>query len=110
VKTETVKDETVGQSLSTDGLGDEHDYMSTEELHDKGPWHIDIYGKLIMSDNFTHDVILRITGDFYSDEQRIAYAKNLAAKLNAPNVKFRGADSVQFPVALLMIASPATSG
>jgi len=36
-----------------------------------------------MSDDFTHDVILRITGDFYSADQRKAYAENLAKKLNA---------------------------
>ena len=31
----------------------------------------------------SNDVILRVTGDFYNDAQRKAYADNLAAKLNA---------------------------
>jgi hypothetical protein len=67
-----------------------HDYMSHDELHDKGPWIVEKDGKSIMSDDFTHDVVLRITGDFYRDEQRKAYAENLAKKLNAPNFEVTG--------------------
>lgn len=61
--------------------------MAHNELHDKGPWTVSEDGSAIESDDFTHDVILRVTGDFYSDEQRKEYADNLAAKLNVPNVK-----------------------
>jgi hypothetical protein len=68
----------------------EHDYMSHDELHDKGPWTVDADGKSIQSDDFTHDVILRVTGDFYSDAQRKAYAENLAKKLNVPNANVTG--------------------
>ncbi len=64
---------------------EEFNPMAENELHDKGPWIVESDGKSIRSDDFTHDVVLRITGDFYSDEQRKAYAENLAAKLNVPN-------------------------
>lgn len=57
--------------------------MAPNELHDTGPWSVSEDGREIQSDDFTHDVILRVTGDFYDDAQRNAYAKNLAAKLNA---------------------------
>ena len=50
---------------------------------DKGPWEpTDKTGKAIQSDDFTHDVMLRICGDFASDEQRYAYAQGLAEVLN----------------------------
>lgn len=50
---------------------------------DKGPWSVpDMTGLVIESDDFTHDVILRIHGDFESDEQRHAYAQGLADLLN----------------------------
>ena len=49
---------------------------------DKGPWTTNLDGKCIHSDDFTYDVILRIGGDFESDEQRRAYAQGLADLLN----------------------------
>jgi len=53
---------------------------------DKGPWSVpDMTGLVIESDDFTHDVILRIHGDFESDEQRYAYAHGLADVLNKHN-------------------------
>lgn len=67
-------------------LGADYAPMADDELHDKGPWVVSNDGREIASDDFTHDVILRVTGDFWSDEQRKAYAENLAAKLNVPNV------------------------
>ena len=78
------------QSRLNDGLGDNFDPMSHDELHDKGPWVASEKGRTIASDDFTHDVYLLVVGDFFSDEQRKAYADNLAKKLNAPNVKVRG--------------------
>jgi hypothetical protein len=51
--------------------------------HDQGPWRVSADGKAISSDDFTHDVILRISGDFYDDAQRKRYSENLAVKLNA---------------------------
>lgn len=50
--------------------------------HDKGPWTVSDNGKILYSEDFTHDVVLKIHGDFYGDEQRKRYADNIAAKLN----------------------------
>jgi len=63
-------------------MNEDFDPMLPKELHDKGPWVVSEDGQAIESDDFTHDVILRVTGDFYNDEQRKAYAENLAMKLN----------------------------
>ena len=49
---------------------------------DAGPWSVSEDGRTLSSDNFTHDVQLKVTGDFYSDEQRLAYSKALAERLN----------------------------
>lgn len=52
-------------------------------FNDKGLWSVpDMTGLVIESDDFTHDVTLRIYGDFESDEQRRAYAQGLADLLN----------------------------
>ena len=50
--------------------------------HDKGPWSVSSDGCTIGSDDFTHDVHLRVTGDFSDDAERKAYSENLAKKLN----------------------------
>lgn len=71
-------------TLALEGVGLEFNPMTPEELQDDGPWTVSEDGHSIASDNFTHDVILRITGDFYDDRQRKAYAENLVKKLNAP--------------------------
>lgn len=49
---------------------------------DKGPWEVHPNGRSLMSDDFEHDVWLMIGGDFYSDGNRLAYAKALASRLN----------------------------
>jgi len=49
---------------------------------DSGPWEI-TEDLCLGSGDFTHDVILRILGDFADDTQKRKYAENLAAKLNA---------------------------
>jgi len=46
--------------------------MAEKQLHDVGPWMVSPDGGGIQSDDFTHDVILRVTGDFYNDAQRTA--------------------------------------
>jgi len=51
--------------------------------HDAGPWSVSNDGRVISSADFTHDVQLKLDGDFAGDEQRKRYAENLAAKLNA---------------------------
>lgn len=56
------------------------------EFNDKGPWTVsNKEGRSIESDDFTHDVMLSIGGDFESDEQRYAYAHGLANVLNKHN-------------------------
>ena len=62
------------------------------EVVERGPWRAAKDGKSIASDDFTHDVVLAISGDFWSDEQRIAYARELARRLTAAsNAKVSGA-------------------
>lgn len=40
-------------------------------------------GKVVIFDNdFTHDATFTITGDFKSDSQKVAYARDIADKLN----------------------------
>lgn len=52
-----------------------HDEWSVVESHT---------GVSLYSSDFTHDVMLKVTGDFKDDDQRVEYARGLAAKLNAP--------------------------
>jgi len=49
---------------------------------DTGPWEVAPDGRVLSSDDFDHDVQLRVSGDFYSDEQRRAYSQALALRLN----------------------------
>lgn len=51
--------------------------------HDMGPWQASEDGREIASDDFCHDVVLKVNGDFYDDAQRKRYADNLVARLNA---------------------------
>lgn len=60
---------------------------------DKGPWRVVVYGSQannqvrVMSDDFEHDVSLRIFGDFADHAERQRYAEWLAGKLNAPETE-----------------------
>jgi hypothetical protein len=61
-----------------------HDQSTADnDPHDAGPWTVSDDGRRIQSDDFTHDIDLHVTGDFYDNAQRKAYSDNLAAKLNA---------------------------
>ena len=61
----------------------EHDISKPEYgEHDEGPWMVSPDGSIIESGDFTHDVQLEVTGDFYDKKQRKMYADNLAKKLN----------------------------
>lgn len=60
--------------------------MSHEPISETGPWEVhaskldrDVY---LFSDDFTHDVSLKISGDFETREQKIEYAHELARRLN----------------------------
>ena len=48
-----------------------------------GAWVAFKDGRLIYDYDFTHDVSLRVMGDFEDDEQRVRYAKQIVDKLNA---------------------------
>ena len=56
---------------------------------DKGPWHVLIEPEegrtdwYVGSDDFSHDVWLKVTGDFKDDADRLAYCEWLAGVLNA---------------------------
>jgi len=53
------------------------------KFNDKGPWTVsNKEGHTIESDDFTHDVMITIGGDFESNKQRYAYAQGLAEVLN----------------------------
>ena len=50
------------------------------KLFDSGPW--SAVGDRVYSSDFTHDVVLRISGDFKNVGQRNQYARALADTLN----------------------------
>lgn len=54
---------------------------------DKGPWYVYIEpgGRVIgvSSDDFDHDAVLELKGDFEDNEQRRKYCQWLATALNA---------------------------
>jgi len=51
---------------------------------DKGEWSVDggIKNAYLQSDDFTHDVILRVYGDFGSEQEKIEYLKDIIFRLN----------------------------
>jgi hypothetical protein len=49
---------------------------------ERGPWGPSDDGKAIYSDDFTHDVMLKVHGDFANDDQRKTYSGELARRLN----------------------------
>lgn len=57
------------------------------EIIEKGPWYAGVAetnGKVfVYSDDFTHDVCLYVTGDFADALQHLAYAEEIAKRLNA---------------------------
>jgi hypothetical protein len=56
--------------------------VGQERVPDQGPWEVLPDGTSIMSDDFDHDVMLKVGGDFYGDADRRAYAVALANVLN----------------------------
>lgn len=56
------------------------------KVTESGPWkagYDDDRSVFVESDDFTHDVRLYVNGDFASLEQRMAYAEEIARRLNA---------------------------
>jgi len=61
--------------------------MMNEPISETGPWEVyapkhdkDVW---LSSDDFTHDVLMLITGDFGTRERKIEYAHEIAKRLNA---------------------------
>lgn len=50
---------------------------------DIGPWEVSADGRSVLSDNFEHDVSLVVKGDFFDDESRRTYARDIARRLSA---------------------------
>lgn len=55
-----------------------------KKIWDLGPWSVNTSGTEVHveSEDFTHDVSLRVYGDFKDKRERVAYAKFIAGKLN----------------------------
>lgn len=55
------------------------------EIVERGPWTARQDGPktFVESEDFTHDVRLYVDGDFSSPEQKLAYAEEIARRLNA---------------------------
>lgn len=52
-------------------------------VYDNGKWSAKVDKKVFVeSDDFTHDVRLYVDGDFEDDLQKLAYAKEIAKRLN----------------------------
>lgn len=45
-------------------------------------WQMSVDGRYLYDLDFTYDAILKVDGDFGSDEERITYTKKLCEKLN----------------------------
>ena len=56
-------------------------------IEDRGPWNVIDWRSTVavMSEDFTHDVILEINGDFANLEQKRKYAEGIAHQMNALN-------------------------
>lgn len=67
-----------------------------------GTWRVN--GRMLYSDDFSHDAALKLTGDFESDEQRDQFAANVCAALNAT----RPAAAPAVPEGYALVRSPIT--
>lgn len=60
-------------------------------IREEGTWSVEVYPKpdgtnvYIASDDFHHDVMLRVGGDFADLNQKKAYAEEIAKRLNYYN-------------------------
>ena len=62
-----------------------HPAPAAPAVAERGPWTADQRGRHVWvdSDDLTHDVRLVVNGDFESDDQKFAYAQEIARRLNA---------------------------
>ena len=58
-------------------------------VKENGPWFCYMGGNRIgvASDDFTHDVVLWVSGDFENTDQQVEYAEEIAKRLNAYQVR-----------------------
>lgn len=62
--------------------------MERPKISETGPWSVVDWSKDgtpkvgLQSDDFNHDVVLYINGDFWDHEQRLEYAHSLCARMN----------------------------
>ena len=55
----------------------------TKGVIEQGPWTARQDGRAVQSDDFTHDVVMEISGDFADEYQRHEYAHEISRRLNA---------------------------
>ncbi len=59
----------------------------TPPPRERGPWRVGVVkgdGRVFVeSDDFAHDVRLYVDGDFRNQDERLAYAREIASRLNA---------------------------
>ena len=65
-------------------------------MRDKGPWHAVVWGSehkhvYLASEDFTHDVCMRVMGDFRDLIDKKRYVEEIAAVLNKAAKKAKGA-------------------
>lgn len=58
-------------------------YLCTKCMAEPVAWDVTKDGRVIYDDASTDDGLLRVSGDFEDDEQRVRYAKQIVDKLNA---------------------------
>jgi hypothetical protein len=78
-----------GFTLEPGLCGDRYTKQTPAPVRESGPWSASCHeGRWsIESDDFEHDVVLWILGDFGSDEVRAAYAHEIARRLNGGGQK-----------------------
>lgn len=59
-------------------------------IQENGPWSVDVWSNnrvVLQSQDFYFDAALEISGDFGSQETKMAYAEEVCRRLNAMNPK-----------------------
>jgi hypothetical protein len=76
--------ETGGWNMTTRAITDLRAALAQQdEPVEPVAWVASKDGRVIYDNAFTHDVMLRVAGDFEDDEQRARYAQRIVDKLNA---------------------------
>ena len=73
-------------------------------IREEGTWSVEVYPKpngndvYIASDDFHHDVMLKVCGDFADIDQKKAYAEEIAKRLNYYNENVLSKEQVNLSV------------